>query len=53
MTDEQKVMEDYYSHCQSCGKKLDLENNDYHFTYGTCDQYCYMKVVGLSIDDFI
>lgn len=51
--EEEKIMKEYYSHCQACGKKLDLENEEYHRDYGTCDEYCYMKLVGLSLDDFI
>lgn len=39
--------------CEECGKKLDLENNEYHKIFRTCDQYCYMHMVGMSMSDFI
>ena len=41
-----------FQYCQSCGRKLDLLD-DYHLTWGTCNQYCYMDLVGLSIYDFV
>ncbi|UYL93843.1 hypothetical protein NIIg97_gp35 [Geobacillus phage vB_GthS_NIIg9.7] len=38
--------------CEHCGKELD-ENNEYHTTFRTCNEDCYMKMVGLSWGDFI
>lgn len=34
-------------YCQYCFKKLDLKRNKYALKYGTCDQLCYGKMVGL------
>lgn len=36
------------SRCEECGAKLDL-TNAYHLRYGTCDCYCYAKLVGADI----
>ncbi|MBP1907793.1 hypothetical protein J2Z32_004482 [Paenibacillus turicensis] len=32
--------------CECCGEDLD-KNDEYHNKYGTCDQYCYGKLVGV------
>ncbi|MFK4363311.1 hypothetical protein ABH963_000065 [Bacillus sp. RC55] len=37
--------------CEECHKTLDVRN-DYHARYGTCDEYCYMRTVGMSWSDF-
>jgi hypothetical protein len=47
-----KQIPEEFQFCQECGKRLDLLDN-YQLTWGTCDQYCYMHLVGLSISDFI
>jgi hypothetical protein len=39
--------------CQECGKTLDLKHNWYHRRWGTCDEICYMNLVGMSWNDFI
>lgn len=46
MIDSPETEEDL-NNCDSCGKPLDRENNEYHRTYGTCDSYCYGKLVGV------
>lgn len=38
--------------CEYCGAELD-ENDEYHVTFGVCNENCYMKMVGLSWNDFI
>jgi hypothetical protein len=38
--------------CENCGKELD-ENDEYHKTFRTCNENCYMEMVGLSWGDFI
>ena len=38
--------------CDYCGTELD-ETDEYHTTFRTCDEDCYMKMVGLSWSDFI
>jgi hypothetical protein len=45
------MIEEEFKYCQesSCGKLLDRENNEYHRRFGTCDQYCYARMVGVSI----
>jgi hypothetical protein len=48
-----KELEEEFSYCQGCFKKLDLKRDEYHRQWGTCDQWCYMKMVGLSMSDFL
>ena len=38
--------------CEYCGVELD-ETDEYHTTFRTCNEDCYMKMVGLSWSDFI
>jgi hypothetical protein len=38
--------------CEYCGAELD-ETDEYHTTFRTCNEDCYMKMVGLSCSDFI
>jgi len=38
--------------CEYCGTELD-KTDEYHTTFRTCDEDCYMKMVGLSWSDFI
>lgn len=32
--------------CEECGKKLDV-SNQYHWKYGTCNNLCYGRLVGV------
>jgi hypothetical protein len=32
--------------CRECGKELDPED-EYHVLWGTCDAFCYGKMVGV------
>lgn len=38
--------------CEYCGTELD-ETDEYQTTFRTCNEDCYMKMVGLSWSDFI
>lgn len=46
---QMREIEEEFSVCQECGKPLDRENNEYHATWGTCNQYCYGKMVGVYV----
>jgi len=46
-----KDVPEEFQYCQECGKKLNFDNQ-YHMRWGTCDQFCYMYLVGLSVRDF-
>lgn len=41
-----------FSVCQECGKPLDLDKNEYHKRFGTCNATCYLHLVGMSWSDF-
>jgi hypothetical protein len=47
-----QAIEEEFSYCQECGKKLDLKGNEYHRRYGTCNSTCYLHMVGMSWSDF-
>lgn len=44
-----KKIEEEFSVCQECQKPLDRENDEYHRTWGTCNSYCYGKMVGVYV----
>jgi acetyl-CoA carboxylase beta subunit len=41
-----------WQHCRECGNKLDWQEN-FHRNSGVCDEYCYMNLVGISMEDFL
>ena len=48
-----RELEQEYSKCQECGKKLDLKNNAYHMAYGLCNDDCFLNFIGMSWVDFL
>ncbi|MNW33542.1 hypothetical protein D3C74_105060 [compost metagenome] len=36
-------------HCVECGGKLKPWGDEYHWRYGTCNSYCYGKMVGVYV----
>ncbi|WPQ59593.1 hypothetical protein [Paenibacillus polymyxa] len=36
-------------HCEECGRKLKPWSNKYHWNYGTCNSYCYGKMVRVYV----
>jgi NADH pyrophosphatase NudC (nudix superfamily) len=46
---EEYIIEEEFKYCQECGKPLDRESDEYHRSFGTCDQYCYGRMVGVYL----
>ena len=42
----------YLEPCEECGKELTIFD-DYHRRWGTCNETCYLHLVGMSWSDFI
>ena len=40
------------THCAECGKKWHKNENGYFDRFGTCDESCYMSMIGMSYRDF-
>lgn len=40
------------THCEICGKKMNIMHDKYFMTYGFCSVPCGMKAYGLSEGDF-
>lgn len=41
-----------YTHCQVCGKKIDIVHDKYFNQFGFCSVPCGMRLYGLSESDF-
>lgn len=46
---QEYLIEEEFKYCQECGKLLDRENDEYHASFGTCNMYCYGKMVGVYV----
>ncbi|WP_349625782.1 hypothetical protein [Leuconostoc citreum] len=41
-----------YTHCQNCGKKMNVARDKYFNEFGFCSVTCGMELYGLSESDF-